>query len=122
MLPYEHGISQAELENSIRAGRVLVMLEGDTLAGWLRYNLFWDNTPFLNMLYILEPYRGKGYGSRLVGYWEAEMADRQYRRVLTSTLSNERAQDFYRKHGYADCGALKLPEEALEILFQKDLP
>lgn len=121
LLPYEHGISRTELENSIRAGRVLMILEGDTLVGWLRYNLFWDNTPFLNMLYVLEPYRGKGYGSRLVGHWEAEMADRQYGRVLASTLSNEQAQHFYRKHGYADCGALKLPEEALEILFRKDL-
>ena len=50
------------------------------------------------------------------------MAARQYGRVLTSTLSSEQAQFFYRKQGYVDCGALKLPEEPLEILFRKDLP
>ena len=122
LLLYEHGISREELGNSIKAGRVLVLLEGDTLVGWLRYNLFWDNTPFLNMLYVLEPYRGKGYGTMLVGHWEAEMAAGSYGRVLTSTLSNELAQHFYRKHGYEDCGALKLPKEPLEILFRKDFP
>lgn len=115
-------VSRQELVSLIALKRVLVLTEKDELIGWLRYNLFWDNTPFLNMLYILEPYRGMGHGSRLVGHWEAEMAARQYGRVLTSTLSSEQAQFFYRKQGYVDCGALKLPEEPLEILFRKDLP
>ena len=44
-----------------------------------------------------------------------------FRQVLTSTLSNEQAQFFYRKHGYADCGALLLPGEPLEIILRKDL-
>ena len=41
--------------------------------------------------------------------------------VLTSTLSNEQAQFFYRKNGYTDCGSLLLPEEPLEIILRKDL-
>ena len=44
-----------------------------------------------------------------------------HRRVLTSTLSNERAQHFYRRLGYRDSGALLLPDEALEIILMKDL-
>ena len=39
---------------------VLVMLDGDNFAGWLRWGLFWDEHPFMNLLYLLEPYRGKG--------------------------------------------------------------
>ena len=41
--------------------------------------------------------------------------------VLTSTRSDERAQGFYRKLGYRDCGALLLPEEPLEIILFKKI-
>lgn len=118
---YEHGISESELEHSINAGRILVMFQEGAFIGWLRFNLFWDNTPFMNMLYFLEAYRGKGFGQQLVTYWEEEMKKRNYARVLTSTLSNEQAQFFYRKNGYMDCGSLLLPGEPLEIIFMKNL-
>ena len=118
---YEHGICEAELRNSIRARRILVLFHKDSFIGWLRFNLFWDNTPFMNMLYLLEEYRGRGYGTHLVRYWETEMIKKNYKTVLTSTLSNEQAQFFYRKNGYVDCGSLLLPDEPLEILFMKNL-
>lgn len=110
-----------ELQSSIAAKRVLVLLDGGRAAGWLRYNLFWDNLPFLNMLYLFEEYRGKGYGAQLVQYWEAEMARAGYREVLTSTLSDEQGQFFFRRGGYTDCGALLLPGEPLEIILRKEL-
>lgn len=40
---------------------------------------------------------------------------------MTSSLSNEEAQHFYRKLNYVDSGALLLPEEPLEIIFVKKL-
>ena len=49
------------------------------------------------------------------------MAGRGYEMALTSTLSSEQAQFFYRKNGYVDCGSLLLPGEALEIILRKDL-
>lgn len=73
------------------------------------------------LLYILEAYRGKGYGSRLVDFWEREMLKGRYKIVLTSTQSNEQAQFFYRKIGYRDCGSLLLPNEPLEIILLKNI-
>lgn len=75
----------------------------------------------MNMLYMLEDYRGKGYGKQLVGFWEKEMLKNGYKMVMTSTLSNEEAQFFYRKNGYVDCGSLLLPKEPLEIIMLKNL-
>lgn len=118
---YDTHISTAELENSIRLKRVLVLYDGEKFAGWLRFNLFWDNTPFLNMLYISEGERRKGSGSALMNFWEAEMKKAGFNMVLTSTLSDEAAQFFYRKIGYSDCGALFLPKESAEIIFYKEL-
>ena len=67
---YDKHICEIELKNSINAKRILILLHNDTFIGWLRFNLFWDNIPFMNMLYMLEDYRGKGYGKQLVGFWE----------------------------------------------------
>lgn len=94
---YDKHISKEELANIIKLKRVIVMYEDDKFVGWLRYNLFWDNTPFMNILYLLDNERGKGNGSRLVIFWENEMKQKNYEFVLTSTQSNEEAQFFIEK-------------------------
>lgn len=114
-------IRKPELESAISLGRVLVAENNGTFLGWLRWNLFWDNTPFMNMLFLLEEYRSKGYGKALVSYWERMMQEEGYRLVMTSSLSNETAKYFYRKLNYVDSGGLLLPEEALEIIFTKKI-
>lgn len=78
-------IREAELENILRLNRVYIAEEEGNLKGWLRYNLFWDNTPFMNMLYVLEDSRGEGVGRRLVEYWEEQMRRLGYKTVMTST-------------------------------------
>ena len=118
---YDKHISKEELQNQISLKRVLVMFEKERFVGWMRFNLFWDNTPFMNMLYFLEGERGKGYGSKMVEFWEDEMQSLGYKAVLTSTQSDEQGQYFYRKHGYIDSGSLTLPGEPLEIIFYKKL-
>ncbi len=118
---YDCHIAEDILKKRIEDNQVIVALEGERLIGWLRYSLFWDNIPFMNLLYLLDAYRGNGYGTRLVRFWEQEMAKSGYRFVLTSTQSNETAQFFYRKNGYVDTGSLILPGEPLEILLYKRL-
>lgn len=114
-------ISENELKSCIERQRILIYKENDCIVGWLRFGMFWDNTPFMNMLYIIDGKRDKGLGTALCEFWENEMKVRGYDIVLTSTLSNEQAQHFYRKRGYRDCGSLILPEEPLEIIFMKEL-
>ncbi len=70
ILQYDHHISESELSTSIALKRVFIVEENHQFVGWLRYNLFWDNTPFLNMLYILEPFQNKGYGKALMECFE----------------------------------------------------
>ncbi len=118
---YDTHISSTELRNCINTKKILIMFHNNSFIGWLRFNLFWDAIPFINMLYFLENYRKKGYGSQLVNFWEKEMLKNNYKKVLTSTQSNEQAQFFYRKIGYVDCGSLLLPDEPLEIILLKNL-
>lgn len=120
-LEHDHHISKTMLLQKISLGEVFLIRSDDSFAGWFRYNFFWDNTPFLNMLYLLEPYRGLGIGRRAMEFWQAEMKKLGYDQVMTSTLANEQAQHFYRKLGYRDAGCLLLEGEPLEILFVKNL-
>lgn len=118
---YDIHISEQELATSISLGRVYVVEEGGVFAGWLRYNLFWDNTPFMNMLYVLDGYRGKGLGISLTEHWEDDMRMDGYDTVLTSTQSDEFAQHFYVKLGYRAIGGFAIGDDPYELIFMKNI-
>jgi len=121
LLRYDWHIGGQEYSRIIPLGRVLLAYDGERFVGWLRYGLFWDEIPFMNMLFFLEAERGKGFGRALVSDWENRMRAEGYKRVMTSTQADESAQHFYRKLGYCDTGALLLPEQAAELLLIKTL-
>lgn len=115
----DNHISEKVLKNKIENNELFVIEDNGKIIGWLRYNLFWDNIPFMNMIYFLEEYRKVGLGRKLVEYWENEMKNIGYKNVLTSTQSNEEAQHFYRKIGYTEIGGFKYLNDPYEIIFQK---
>ncbi len=114
-------IAETELKNSIALSRIYLAEIDEDFAGILRYNLFWDNTPFLNLLYIKESRRHCGCGSALLSFWESQMLKFNYDCVMTSTLSTETAQEFYKKRGYKNIGGFYYLDEPYEIIFQKIL-
>lgn len=114
-------VSQDELYNAINSKRVFIAEENEVFLGWLRYNLFWDNTPFINMLYITEHNRGKGYGKEMMKFFEEEIKRRGYNTVMTSTREDESSKYFYDKLGYKKVGDFTLPNEPKEIILAKEL-
>ena len=119
---HDNYISVETLHKKVEDKHILIIYDSE-LIGWLRYGLFWDNIPFMNLIYLLEEYRGKGIGKILVEYWENSMKEKGYHSVITSTQSNESAQHFYRKIGYTDIGGFIIPgiQKELEILLIKNL-
>ena len=105
--------------------RGYILSDGAKPIGLLRYNLFWDNTPFCTMLILDRDSRGQGYGKRLVEHWENDMRARGYGMLLASTRADEEAQHFYRKLGYKDCGGLIIDipgfEQPMELFLIKKL-
>jgi hypothetical protein len=65
-------IPRHDLAAIVALNRILVAEDGsgERFIGWLRWNLFWDEVPFMNLLYVEEPRRGEGVGQLLVGEWE----------------------------------------------------
>jgi len=109
----------------VRDKRGYVIKDGEKPVGILRYNLFWDNIPFLSLIYIIESYRRKGFGKRSILHWEKEMRMLGYTAIMTSTQVNEDAQNFYRKLGFKDAGCLVLDipehEQPMEMFLIKSL-
>lgn len=118
-------MSEGEFLHKVRDKRGYVIKEDEKPIGVLRYNLFWDNTPFLNLIHFDEQYRKKGFGKKAMQHWEKEMQSLGYKAVMTSTQVDEPAQHFYRKLGYKDSGCLVLDipgyEQPLEMFMIKPL-
>ncbi len=97
----------------------------DIPVGVLRWGLFWDTIPFLNLIYLDSSCRRNGLGRWAMGCWEKEMRRQGYPLVMVSTQVDEEAQHFYRKLGYRDIGAITMDfpgfEQPLEMFLAKDL-
>lgn len=112
-------VSAEILKKKIADKNILIAEVGSELAGWLRYNFFWDEIPFMNMLFVIEKFRDKGVGSSLVKEWERLMLVCGHKTLLTSAQANEYSQHFYRKLGYKDLGGFTPFGEEYEIIFGK---
>ena len=114
-------VSAEMLKKKISDKNILIAEKNGEFAGWLRYNLFWDEMPFMNMLFVIEKFRGTGIGRELVRNWEKMMSEQGYKFLLTSTQANEYSQHFYRKLGYSDLGGFFPFGEEYEIILGKRL-
>ena len=101
-------LSKSEFDLKVRDKRGYIIVFDNSPIGVMRYNLFWDNIPFLTFIYIEETHQSKGYGRKAMLFWEDEMRGLGYKMVMTSTQVNEDAQHFYRKLGYTERGSLFL--------------
>ena len=118
-------LPETEFERKVRDKTGYILSENGTVTGVLRYNLFWDMIPFCNLIFIDELYQRRGYGRQLMEFWERDMKSKGHDMIMTSTQSDETAQHFYRKLGYADSGGLMINipkhEQPMEIFFIKTI-
>lgn len=116
-------LSEAGFEEKVKNKQGYVLLNEGKIVGVLRYNLFWDNTPFCTLLFIYEKHRGQGLGILLMDRWESDMKSQGYGMLMTSTQVDEEAQHFYRKLGYKDCGGFVVDvpgyEQPMEMIMIK---
>ena len=93
------------------SSRVVGGLVGGTYWNWLYVDLFW----------LEEELRGKGYGGKLLDLAEREAIRRGCAHVFLDTFSFQ-ARPFYEKHGYRVFGTLDdFPPGHKRYFLQKDL-
>lgn len=122
ILKYDRHIHHNKVGECIYNGLVDVLCDGSDIVGVLRWDLFWQSIPFLDLLLIDEAYRGQGWGRKMMDQWEGTMKAMGYPYVMLSTQEDETAKYFYEKLGYHRIGAFLPPEqEADEIMYLKEL-
>ena len=114
-----------EVELKIRDKRCYILRYGEEIIGIMRFNMMFEFVPFLTLMWLEEPYRSKGLGTKALAYWEDEMRSLGYKMVMLSTQVDEDGQHFYRKRGYKDMGAIVMDippyEQPLEMFMGKAL-
>ena len=107
-------MSEDEFFLKIRDKRAYIICDGNKPVGVMRYNLFWDNIPFLTLIHFEKLYRRREFGKKSMLLWEKEMRELGYKMVMTSTQIDEQAQHFYRKLGYIEKGSLSFDNTPFE--------
>ncbi len=119
---YDRHIREDRLHDCIARGQVDVLTEGDQILGVLRWSLFWQSIPFLDLIYLDGTVQGRGWGRKMMAHWETAMAAQGFGHVLLSTQEDETSQFFYDRLGYRRIGAFLPPEQdARELMFGKEL-
>ncbi len=80
-------------------------------------------SPYIASIAVAPEGRGQGVGSQLLRFAEEHFADREHLFLLVSSF-NDRAQHFYRQHGYEFIGELAdyvVPGQS-ELILHKRLP
>lgn len=118
-------INDTSYNNLVYTKSGYVILEGNQRTGIIVHCILWDNIPFMNLLFIKEEYRNKGFAKQAIISWENEMKNQGYKMTLISTQVDEGAQHLYRKLGYIDCGGLVFNntpfDQPMEMFFRKVL-
>lgn len=125
VMSIDRHVSETAYHHRVYTKSGYVLWEQDKPVGLMVHCVLWDNLPFMNLIYVQEPYRNRGFGSQAIKFWEEDMKKQGYKMVLVSTRADESAQHLYRKLGYLDCGALLFHdtpmEQPMEIFLRKVL-
>jgi len=96
------------LLNEAKLGRVWLIRDGETPVGYVvlcfGYSLEWlGRDAFIDELYLLEQYRGRGWGRKTMGFVEQVARAEGVRTLhLEVVRKNARALEVYRKMGFQE--------------------
>ena len=128
ILDVERALEQRVSENAVvrravEAGQVLVVVDGSVVAGYLRWEWFWDRIPLCVFVRVRPSHQRLGVGRALYEGVEADLRSRGCEFWISSTEeANERSLRFHRALGFRLIGALSdLGQESREVFMRKDL-
>lgn len=122
IVQFDKHIPLHRLEICIDNRQVYVVQESGFIIGALRYSLFWQTIPFLDLIYLHKNHRNKGYGTKMMNFWEDGMRKLGYKYVMTSTQSDETSYQFYEKLGYKKAGDFLPPQQKVsELIYLKKM-
>lgn len=94
--------------HKITAQEVIVLEVAGSLTGLARYCLLWTTVPFLELIMITGPHRGRGYSRRMLDFLKAHLMHEGYVALLSSSQTNEPlAQGWHVHMGFRSNGIIE---------------
>ena len=115
---WQHKISASEVV-------VAVLEEPETLvAGHLRFTLLYSTVPFLGMIFVSTEHRRSGVSRLLLSFLEAELKERGYVALLSSSQTDEPEPQRWHVHmGFHTNGIIEniADDNVGEVVYRKTL-
>ncbi len=117
-------VDSAVVERKIEEGEVFVAEMGGNPVGYIRIEYLWSIRPYIAIIRVLEPYRGRGVGRALLSHVEKVLRDAGHSFLFSSSQVNEpQPQAWHRHMGFVECGVINGINEGGvgEVFFRKPL-
>jgi len=96
--------SLKKIKTYFNSKKIILVVEGDKeVVGFLIGNIYLSNRGkrgFIDQLVVGYKYQGKGFGGKLMDYFESYLKSKGIRRVGLDSLTKSKAFKFYKKKGY----------------------
>ena len=121
---FDYHPDEARMRRWCEDGTIFVAELDGRLVGYLRLEFLWGHLPYIALIRLDEDRRGRGLGTRLLGFVEDHLRVLGKTMLLSSSQVDEpRPQAWHRKVGFVEIGALGgvNPGGVGEVFFRKDL-
>lgn len=108
----------------IEADEVFVAEEDGASVGYLRLEYLWSIQPYVALIRVLEPHRGRGAGRALLAYVEGRLRTDGHSVLYSSSQVDEpEAQSWHRAMGFRESGMIAGINAGGvgEVFFRKEL-
>ena len=121
----QDGYTKTEVvQRKIDQREVLVVEVEGKPAGYLRFEYLWSIQPYISLIHVLEPYRGKGVGRALLEHLEDVLRGEGHTVLFSSSQVDEPPPQAWHRHmGFQECGVISGVNEGGvgELFFRKAL-
>jgi len=117
-------VDGAVVRRKIGQGEVLVAEIDGRPVGYVRIEYLWSMRPYIALIRVLEPYRGKGVGRALLSHLEGVLRDAGQSFLFSSSQVDEpQPQAWHRHMGFTECGVINGVNDGGvgEVFFKKPL-
>ena len=98
------------MEERMKDGTAFVAIVDDQAAGFLIYNVWWGNLPFIELIKVNPKVQRQGIGSALLEAAKDEIKTKGFDVLISSTeLSNPLGLAFHAKQSFRELNDLDLP-------------
>ncbi len=106
--PNKHKINF--INSRLQSEHAFIALDGKNPVGFLLYDIWWGDTPFIDLLKVKKDYLRHGIGSTLIKKSTGIIKSMGFEKLISSSqVNNNMGKSFHLKMGFSKLNILDLP-------------